>query len=139
MNEVGLFGEVIRDMESGIYNFCDNGKCIGCGQCCSDLLPLSKGEIKDIKRYIAKKNIKPTIRKNVVSVNPTIDLTCPFLDDDKECDKCKIYSVRPAICRAFKCDTPPSKVRANRNAFWKNRKGCSMREVFFGEEKDNDI
>ena len=52
---VGTLAEVYKDMENGVYNFCKDGRCIGCGKCCSDLLPLSSKEIKEIKRYI--KNI----------------------------------------------------------------------------------
>ena len=29
-----------------------NGKCSNCGQCCSDLLPLSEREVRDIKAYM---------------------------------------------------------------------------------------
>lgn len=127
-----IFKSTLNDMESGVYNFCKDGKCIGCGACCSDLLPLSANEIKNIKRYVKKKGIKPTRRFAPSVMN--IDLTCPFLDDDKECDKCKIYPVRPDICRLFKCDTPPSQIKKNKNLFWKTRKGCSMREVIFGKD-----
>lgn len=128
---IGAIDEIVQDMEDGVFNFCKDGKCIGCGQCCSDFLPLSVSEIKDIKRYVAKKKIQPTIRANVLSVEPMIDLVCPFLDDSKDCDKCKIYPVRPMICKIFKCDTPPSKIKANKHLFWRDRIPCSMREVFF--------
>lgn len=130
---IGTLLECIKDMEDGVCNFCIDGKCVGCGACCSDLLPLSYGEIRDIKRYVKKKHIQPTIRTNAPSKNPLFDLTCPFLDDSKECEKCKIYAVRPAICRKFKCDTPPSKIKENKELFWRTRKPYSMRQVFFGE------
>lgn len=35
---------------SGICsNNCIDGHCSGCGECCADLLPLTKGEIKRLK------------------------------------------------------------------------------------------
>lgn len=33
--------QVRRDMEHGVYDFTDNGKCTGCGKCCSNVLPLT--------------------------------------------------------------------------------------------------
>lgn len=134
---INAFEECIHDMEAGVTNFCKDGECVGCGSCCSDFLPLSDSEIAEIKRYVKKKHIEPTVRKFYPGVNPTIDLVCPFLDDEKDCDKCKIYAVRPKICRSFKCDTPPSKIRANRDMFWKTRKPHSMRAEFFGESYFN--
>lgn len=128
----GILSKAYEDMEKGVTNFCKDGKCIGCGQCCSNILPLSASEIKDIKRYIAKKHIKATVR-NVMNTD-AIDLLCPFLDDTKSCDKCKIYPVRPKICREFKCDIPPSKVHTNEIQFWKDHEPCLVREVFFGED-----
>ena len=121
--------QCIKDMENGVTNFCKDGKCTGCGACCSDFLPLSNKEIKEISDYIKKKNIKPTAR-NLPITDITFDLTCPFLDNSKECDKCKIYPVRPKICRTFKCDIPPSKIKENKKLFWSTRKPYSMRELF---------
>ena len=131
--KIGTLNQVVEDMENGVFNFCKDGKCIGCGNCCSDFLPLSQSEIKDIKRYIEKKHIEATKRNLVLT--KTLDMVCPFLDDTEDCDKCKIYPVRPQICRVFKCDTPPSKVKANKELFWRDRKPCSMRQTFF--EKDS--
>lgn len=127
---IGTLLETIEDMENGVFNFCIDGKCIGCGKCCSDLLPLSSKEIKIIKHYVERKHILPTVRG--VGMTMMLDLTCPFLDDSKDCNKCKIYPVRPEICKVFKCDTPPSKITRNKEMFNRIRKAYSMREVFFG-------
>ena len=132
---VGTLAEVYKDMENGVYNFCKDGRCIGCGKCCSDLLPLSSKEIKEIKRYIKKHKIKEC--KHIYPTNKPVDydLTCPFLDDSRSCDKCTIYEVRPQICRVFQCNQPPSKVKANKKVFWRDRQPCDMRQVFFESEE----
>lgn len=132
---IGTLQQVVDDMEKGVYNFCKDGKCIGCGKCCSSLLPLSKKEIKEIKRYMVKHNIKEHTHNMPMEID--FDVTCPFLDDSKECNKCDIYEVRPAICRVFQCNQPPSKVQANKHLFWRDRKGYDMREVFFERSKNN--
>ena len=60
-------------------------------------------EIEIIRKYVKRYNIKEN--KHIFPlINPTFDLTCPFLDDSKSCEKCKIYEVRPKICRDFICD-----------------------------------
>lgn len=130
---IGTLQQVFEDMERGVYDFTKDGKCSGCGQCCSAYIPLSSSEIKEIKRYIKKHHIREQ-KHFAPTMTPTLDLTCPFLDDSKEKDKCTIYSVRPQICRCFICSKPPSKVKENKELFWRTRKPCDMRETFFGEE-----
>lgn len=127
--------EVIEKMETGVFDFCKDGKCIGCGKCCSSFLPLSNKEIKEIKRYMKKHKLKE--HKHITPAVVSYDMTCPFLDDKKENNKCEIYEVRPAICRVFQCNQPPSKVQANKHLFWRDRKPCDMRHIFFGG-KEND-
>lgn len=134
----GFLEEIYNDMEKGVYNFCKDGKCIGCGSCCSNYLPLSAKEIKDIKRYMRKYHIKEFKHIFPTSDGISIDMTCPFLNDSKDCDKCMIYSVRPMICREFQCNKPPSKIESNKKMFWKNRKAFDMRETFFSKEGGND-
>lgn len=128
---IATLQQALDDMEHGVYDFTKDGKCTGCSQCCSRFLPLSEREIKDIKRYIAKHHIKEC-RHGAPLANNLEDWTCPFLDDTKPKDKCTIYQVRPQICRAFVCNQPPSKVRANKELFWRTRKPVDMREEFFG-------
>lgn len=89
--------------DHGVYDNTINGKCSCCGDCCGNKLPMNQEEINTIKKYIKKHNIKPTIRVLNVLATPTIDLRCPFLDETKEL-KCKIYPVRPQICREFICN-----------------------------------
>lgn len=129
---IGTLQQVFDDMEHGVYDFTEDGKCSGCGQCCSNYLPLSSGEIKEIRRHIKKHHIKE--QKHCAPLaNLAFDLTCPFLMDSKEKDKCAVYPVRPEICKKFLCSQPPSKIRENKELFWRTRKLCDMREVFFGE------
>lgn len=95
--------EMQREFRNGTYNLTDNGKCTGCGGCCSNLLPMTDEEVKIIRRYIKKHKIKE--RRHLAPVaEPVIDMTCPFLDESKKSEKCSIYEVRPHICRQFSCD-----------------------------------
>ena len=101
---IGSLEEVYKSMEDGTYDFTDNGKCTSCGACCSAILPMTRNEIREIKRYIRKKNIK--LSNHVVGTpflqKPEIDMTCPFRDNVNRI--CKIYEFRPVICRTFRCD-----------------------------------
>lgn len=81
-------------------NFCQDGKCSGCGNCCSNCLPLTAGEIKTIKAYISRHNIKP--ENHCRPGENDIDWICPFRDEVHR--RCNIYEARPAICQFFRCD-----------------------------------
>ena len=126
---IGTLEQVRRDMNNGLYDFTKDGKCIGCGQCCTALLPISAKEIKEIKRYIKKHHI--TERKHNYPAVVGFDLTCPFLDDSKEKDKCMIYPVRPEICRSFICNDPQG-AKKNKKLFHKRYTVVDMRKIFFG-------
>ena len=95
--------EMQRDMANGTFDLTCNGKCTGCGGCCSNILPITEDEIRTIRNYIKRYNIKEQ-KRLLPTVNPNLDMTCPFLDNSKKCDKCMIYEVRPRICRDFICD-----------------------------------
>ena len=41
--------EVVSNMNSGLYDFTVDGKCSECGSCCSNFIPISSKEIKQIK------------------------------------------------------------------------------------------
>lgn len=102
--EVGTISEMLDDFKSGVYDFTKDGKCIQCGACCSRYLPLSQKEIKQLKTYIEKHNIKRQNHGVNVLAAPTLDLVCPFLDDTKPDHKCTIYEVRPLVCKTFICN-----------------------------------
>lgn len=127
-----IIQETIRDMENGIYDFTDNGKCVGCGACCSNYLPLSSKEVKEIHRYIKKHHITEK-KHNAPTTSPIFDMTCPFLDESKSCEKCSIYPVRPQICRDFKCDKPRKKIYADKRISHIRLAVVDMREEFFNE------
>ena len=100
--KTGNIEQMLNEFSDGTYDLTDNGKCTQCGQCCSNILPMTEDEISVIRRYIKKHHIKE--RKHILPLaEPTIDMTCPFLDDSKSCEKCTIYEVRPRICRDFIC------------------------------------
>jgi len=74
-----------------------NHKCSNCGECCSIIIPLTEKEVQVIKDYVKVHNIQPTNRINENNMNAK----CCFLGED---NMCKIYEVRPYVCRDFKCD-----------------------------------
>lgn len=124
--------QAIEDMEHGLYDFTKDGKCSGCGACCSNLLPLSRKEIKEIHRYIKKHNIKPYKRNPPTALPIEIDMTCPFLDESKDCEKCMIYPVRGEICRSFICNDPHG-ARKNKKLLHNKYEAVDMRKEFYGE------
>lgn len=128
---IGTLGEILKNMDNGTFNFCKNGECQKEGNCCGNLLPITDKEIKEIKCYMEKHNIKEQKHINALLVEqPIADLTCPFLDNSKEL-KCTIYEVRPKVCRDFICDPekrPPADIEYARKCFPVN-----MRDMFFGK------
>lgn len=110
----------------------DNGKCIGCGECCSNILPMSDEDVRRIRKYIKQHNIKP-ITHIALLADIQLDMECPFCDLTQE-KKCTIYEVRPEICRLFIC----SKKRGDVADLLSNPKmqNCTVRfvrQTFFGE------
>lgn len=65
--------------------------CVNCGDCCGIIL-VSPEELKRIKDYVAG---RPEIR-SFANDHRSLE-ECPFRDD--EAKRCKIYPVRPMICR----------------------------------------
>ena len=122
--------ETMRSMNSGLYDFTDNGSCVGCGQCCSVLLALSKKDISRIKKYIEKHNIKPC-NHFMPTAEPLADFTCPFRDNDKKI--CTIYQARPIICREFKCDKAKKGFVPCKELMESNLEIVNVRELFFGK------
>lgn len=112
-----------------ITNYTCNGKCSCCGQCCGDLLHLSKREIKIIDNYLKKHKVQAT-QQNIMF---DYDNTCPFRDNKNKI--CKIYEVRPDICRIFKCDKSPNEALKNRELTNEGKPLRSMRNLFFNDNK----
>lgn len=130
---VGILSEAFKNMENGLYDYTENGKCTGCGAYCSALLPVSGKEIKEIRRYIKKNHIQEQQRNYPVK-NIGFDLTCPFLNYSKRNNKCEIYPVRPEICKSFMCNDPHG-ARRNKKLLHKKYEPVDMRELFFGDDR----
>lgn len=129
MSKVGSLEQMRSDMESGVFDFTENGYCSNCGNCCGNILPISAKEIKVIRRYIQKHRIKEQVR-NYPTAKPIIDMQCPFRDDTGK--RCLIYSVRPMICRDFRCDKPRKKIEADKSMYHRKYDLVDMRAVFYG-------
>lgn len=130
---VGSLKQMLEEFSNGTYDFTDKGKCTQCGACCSDLLFMTDKEIETIRKYIKANNIKEH-RHILPLAEPTIDLTCPFLNDGKKTEKCEIYEVRPRVCRDFICcpsKRPPVDVKYQLKA-----RVVSVRDTFFTESED---
>ena len=128
MEVLSFLDAVQRDMADNIYNFCKDGKCIQCGNCCSNLLPMSQKEIDVIRRYIRKKHIKEC--RHIAPATVAYDMTCPFLDTGKSCEKCRIYPVRPEICKQFICDNE-QRAKHNRALLGQTRQIVDVRNEFY--------
>lgn len=109
--KVASFEELLRDFKSGVTNMTKNGKCSSCGNCCTSILPVSKEELKRITAYVKKRRIKKTEANKEV----TLDMTCPFRDNEKRI--CRIYEVRPKICEVFVCSKWKNVIEQERDAF----------------------
>ena len=128
--QLGKIKQMFEEFSDGTYDLSDNGKCTGCGNCCSNILPMTEKEILIIHKYIKEHKIKE--QKRILPLaEPTIDMTCPFLNDNKTCKKCTIYEVRPRICREFICCPSKRKPITDLNY----RSSCKIIDVrgeFFG-------
>ena len=113
-----------------VKDFTCNGKCSNCGECCSNLLPLSRKEVKRIKAYIKKHHIKEQRHNGMVGV----DMTCPFRDNANK--KCLIYEIRPDICRAFMCNHSHEDIMKAKINFHTIRQPVFMRHEFFSSKED---
>lgn len=109
------------------------GKCSNCGQCCSNALPMSRKEVKTIKRYIKKHQIAEQ-RHNAMQ---GIDMTCPFRNDVTK--SCLIYEVRPEICRKFQCNNSFEYTAKCKFDLHKRNSIVFMRHEFYGSEEEKEI
>ena len=122
-------------------NFCDkNGICSRCGNCCAAMLPITKKEEKNIRKYIKDNDIKPEFFCNETDMN----LQCCFYDRTNKL--CKIYDVRPSICRSFKCNRDNKELEKERNenqakSYWNQIKDgqefnvTDMRLLFYDDPR----
>lgn len=130
MNLASNLNQIIDDMQGGIRDFSQHGACSNCGSCCGNILPVSKNEIKKIRKYITKHNIAE--QPHAISIAAQLyDMVCPFRNEDEK--KCMIYPVRPSICREFFCGGDPAH-NAEVKAEHAKYPTVDMRSVFFGAE-----
>jgi Fe-S-cluster containining protein len=121
---------------SGICsNNCIDGHCSGCGECCADLLPLTKGEIKRLRDYARKHHLQEN-KRSFLETKGGPDLSCPFRNEHtKQCD---VYSVRPLICKEYICSRLLQKPIAQTGLTKEKRDIHSLRwEVFKNPECEN--
>lgn len=129
---MSLIEQVSRDMDENVYDFTQEGKCSHCGKCCSNFLPLSQKEVMTINNYVVNNHIKE-YKSMLPLAGPVIDGTCPFLDRDKKEEKCRIYPVRPLVCRKFICN---KELRPGwtKEEILEDRKIVDMRKMFFADK-----
>lgn len=96
-----------------ICHNCKNGNCSKCGECCGSGLPVTLEEVEIISKYIKEHNIEPEPLIIDRDGQKGFNAMCCFLD--QKTNKCKIYEVRPWICRIFKCDQPEDVIAKNRD------------------------
>lgn len=128
---VGTFGDYIKAVKYGVYDHTENGICSQCGECCSNLLPLTDDEINRIKRYVKRNGVKEQ-RHLIPLADAAFDLMCPFLDMGKTKDKCTIYPARGTICKVFVCNKA-NETGVKSDLYDKPRFPIDMRKTFFGE------
>lgn len=115
--------QTVKDLFTPKWN------CKGCGECCSRFLPMSEFDIQRLSNYVFNHNVKPHM-----GVDGAIDLTCPYLDENKEC---AVYTARPEVCRVYRCD---KQVRGELLDFYgcDSAKVCDMYAVAGVLEMSND-
>lgn len=127
---IGTLEQALKEMKKGVYDFTKDGKCSNCGNCCSNLLPMSDREVKRMKVYIKQQNIKPQ-RHDVLLKEPVFDLTCPLRDNKNKV--CVAYKVRPAICKSFRCDKPKKDIQATKEEFHEKYRVVNLRRELWEE------
>ena len=94
--------EIVETIINGNVKITDNsvcGKCSKCGECCTNLLPISQKELDTIQKYVIDNKIRLQTQMLVMQNR----LTCPYYNGKK----CLIYEVRPLICKEFYCYKKP--------------------------------
>lgn len=101
-----LLGYLQKVEENNITDL-NNPSCCDCNQCCDLTTIITEDEFKFYKKYFKTKEGKAiykealkSFNKTFINDNGTINLLCPFLNNKK---RCRIYKVRPTICRNFHC------------------------------------
>lgn len=127
------YGKISDLAKEDLYaHHCVDGKCSGCGDCCTDLLPLTDAELERLKKYANDHGLKEH-RHNLFWDKKAIDLTCPFRNNEtKQCD---VYAVRPQICREFICSKHIDTAKKDRDSLSASRITRSLRYEVFGNRE----
>ena len=135
---MGYYGSVM-EIPKGADRYschCEDGKCSGCGECCTDVLPLTDRELKIIKDYAKAHGLKE--HRQAPFFDPgAIDFTCPFRNQIEH--RCDIYPVRPKICRSFICSKPLGEAHMERDRIYIGRREHSLRYEVFGNSEVLDF
>lgn len=75
------------------------GRCSMCGECCSDIIPLTADEVLRLRRFV-RENQYVANTKVKLGMSVLYDMTCPFLNSENKCD---VYDIRPDVCKLFRC------------------------------------
>lgn len=99
--------EIISEIKGAWNKKCidysdENGNCNGCSECCNVFVPITKKELKLLKRLLTKKVLK---RYKKSKDDYSINCKCPFSTDKG----CSIYNLRPSICKQYHCKKELSK------------------------------
>lgn len=95
--EKNLADQIIEGWNKKEKDFSDEqGNCNGCSECCTVFVPVTKTELKILKRKMNKKMINNFI-KNANEGN--ISVKCPFVTEKG----CSIYNIKPFVCKAYHC------------------------------------
>ena len=108
--------QIISEGMKSIQDNTRKGKCIKCGECCSNLLPLSHSEIERIRAYILEHQI--SMQGHVPD--------CPFLSPER---RCTVYEVRPLICRIYKCNIRGLSYRDFQLMLKEDRRTVNVRQI----------
>lgn len=127
-----MTGTMANLREHHPVDFTENGRCSGCGNCCSNILPMADAEVKRIAKYIREHGI--TEQKRLWANPEAMDMMCPFRDEAGR--RCVIYEVRPEICRVYRCDNDANRIFPKKlKKVQKEADGIVlMRETFFGKK-----
>lgn len=124
--------ELQTGLEARYLNKCIGGKCSGCGDCCTDLLPLTQKEVDRLREYAIAHDLRAHTQMPFYE-SGGVDLTCPFRNQIT--GKCDVYEVRPHICRLYICSkqTRQATIERNRWTFSKGVSTRSLRYEIFGD------
>lgn len=132
MSYYSSFAELFKDGDQYGCN-CIDGQCSNCGNCCTDMLPLTMGELLRLKEYAKKHRLKEHRQAPFWDWKAT-DMTCPFRNQQTK--KCDVYPARPRICREFLCSKDKAEAQRDRDAIIEEgRTHYSLRWEIFGNDE----